>query len=405
MKEKFVDCILNDRLLEERVIGIRREIHRRPGLSGHEEETADLVCRWLERLGIPHERMLNGCAVVGILRGTAPGAEKGPVIGLRADMDALAIKEETGLEYASEIPGVMHACGHDAHTAVLLGTAIKLKELQAQLKGTVKFFFQPAEETTGGAKPMIDAGCLENPHVDCVVGLHVEPALETGQIGIRYGKMMAASDMIDLIIRGKGAHGAHPDQGVDAILVAASVLNAVQTVVSRRISPTEAAVCSFGKIQGGTVRNQIADEVVLQGILRTLDPYHRKFVREQVGTIARSVAEAMGAEIEYRVEESYGPTINDEWVTGLVEGVAADTVGREKVILEQEPDLGTEDFSFFTQARPSCFFHLGCRKPEAEAGKEDAVLHNSRFSLDEDCLKYGIAMQTGNVLSLMENWK
>lgn len=394
--------ILEEKELAEKVTEIRREIHRRPGLSGCEQETVRYICSWLEEANIPYEVMLEGCAVTAVLKGEAPGAEHGPVIGLRADMDALPIQEKTGLAFTSEIPGVMHACGHDAHAAILLGTAMKLSQLRDQLPGTVKFFFQPNEEDEGGAERMIQAGCLENPHVDYVLGIHVEPRHKTGQIGIRYGKMMAASDMIDLTIHGKGAHGAHPNEGVDAIMVAANILNTVQTVVSRRVSPLESAVCSFGKISGGTARNQIADEVKLQGIIRTLDPQQRIFVREQVKNIAESVGKSMGAEVEFHVTESYGPTINDDWVTAMVEKNAEELVGRSNIILEKEPDMGTEDFSYFTMERPSCFFHLGCYSEKVGPYVD---LHNSAFTLDEDCLILGVAMQVQNVLALMDGGK
>jgi len=386
--------ILGSQSLQDEVISIRRTLHQHPELSEQEHRTMAFIAEKLDEMKIPYETCVADTGIVATLEGGHPG----PVAAIRADIDALSIEEETGLPFASQNPGVMHACGHDAHAAVLLGTARVLSQLREELHGTVKFFFQPAEETVGGAARMIEAGCLENPHVDYVLGLHVEPTQKVGQIGIRYGKMMAASDMIDIVIRGKGAHGAHPDEGVDAIMVAASILTAVQTVISRRVSPLESAVCSFGKIRGGSVRNQIADCVELSGIIRTLDPKQRIFVREQVKNLAESVAKAMGAEIDFHVTESYGPLVNDDAVTAAVEKNAVKMLGKEHVILEKLPDLGCEDFSFFALERPSCFFHLGCHSEEIGPYVD---LHNSRFTIDERCLMIGVELQVRNVLSLL----
>lgn len=392
---------MTDKMIDN-VIEIRREIHRNPCVSEHEEETVKYIAKKLDELNIPYEVILDGCSIVATLKGGAEGADEGLVVGLRADIDALPIQEETGLEYASKKDGIMHACGHDAHTAILLGTAMVLSEERENLRGTVKFFFQPAEESIGGAARMIEAGCLENPHVDCVLGLHVTPSMDTGQIGVKYGKAYAASDMIDINIKGKSSHGAHPDKGVDAIIVAANILNTIQTVVSRNVAPEESAVCSFGKIHGGTVRNQIADFVTLSGIIRTLDPEQRLFVRNRIKDIAESVAKAMGAEAEFVLMESYGSLINDDRVTELVERNAAQVVGRENVIREKYPNLGTEDFAYFGAARPSCFFHLGCYD---EKLGERMDLHNCRFQIDEDCLKIGVDMQVKNVLSMLKAQK
>ena len=391
-----LETILKNRELEEEVLAVRRSLHQCPELSEQEHKTCELIAGKLDDMGIPYTTGVAETGIVAVLEGAKPG----PVVALRADIDALPIQEETGLPFASQNQGVMHACGHDAHAAVLLGTARVLSQIREDLHGTVKFFFQPAEETVGGAARMIQAGCLENPHVDYVLGLHVEPLIETGKIGIRYGKMMAASDMIDITIRGKGSHGAHPDEGIDAIMVAASILTTVQTVVSRRVSPLESAVCSFGKIQGGTVRNQIADIVELSGIIRTLDPKQRIFVREQVKGIAESVASAMGAEIDFRVTESYGPLVNNDAITAVVEKNAAEMLGKEHIVLEPAPDLGCEDFSFFALERPSCFFHLGCY---SEAIGEYVDLHNSKFTIDESCLMTGVELQVRNVLALLDS--
>lgn len=309
IKEDIMDIekIIKEYDLEKKIISIRRQIHANPDLSEHEENTMSFVSNCLDEWGIEYKTDFAKNGIVAIIR----GQKAGKVVALRGDMDALPIDEETGLEFASQRPGVMHACGHDAHISILLIAAFILKQIDVELKGSVKFFFQPAEETIGGAKRMIEDGCMENPEVDYVLGLHVEPAYDTGKVGIRYGKMYASSDMIDITITGKGAHGAHPNEGIDAIIVATNVLNTIQTVVSRNVSPLDSVVCTFGMINGGTVRNQIADHVRMEGIIRTLDVEARVKVREKVGKICKNISEAMGASIEYKVMESYGPLINN----------------------------------------------------------------------------------------------
>ena len=389
-----VNEIMNQVDFERELIEIRRTIHENPCVSEHEEETVKYLASKLDEYGIPYEVILDGCSIVATLEGGKPG----PVVGVRGDIDALPIKEETGLPFASKNEGIMHACGHDAHATILLGTAKALASMKEELTGTVKFFFQPAEESIGGAERMIAAGCLENPHVDYVVGLHVSPLFKCGEIGVKYGKGYAASDMIDIRIKGKSSHGAHPDKGVDAIIIAANVLSTIQTVISRRVAPEESAVVSFGKIAGGTVRNQIADTVTLNGIIRTLDPQQRVFVREAVKSIAESVASAMGGEAEFILMPSYGPLMNNDAVVEVVEQNAVEVVGKENVIREKNPNLGTEDFSYFALERPACFFHLGCYNEEMG---ERVDLHNSTFDIDENCLKIGVEMQVRNVLALL----
>lgn len=387
--------ILGDKALAEEVIAMRRHIHAHPGVSEHEEETMKYIASKMEEWGIPYQAEVADTGLVALITGEAG---EGPVVGLRADIDALPIQEEADVPYASTIPGVMHACGHDAHTAILLGAAKTLNEMKSQLKGSVKLFFQPAEESIGGAARMIAEGCMENPHVDYVLGLHVETNHQSGHIGIKYGKMYAASDMIDITIHGKGSHGAMPHDGVDTIAVAAAIISTVQTVVSRNVSPLNSAVCSFGMIRGGTVRNQIADKVELSGILRTLDPETRLFVRNQVKSIVEGVAASMGASAEYKVTESYGPLINNDEVVAMVEKNARELLGADKIVLEQDPELGCEDFSYFATERPSCFYHLGCYH---EKLGERIGVHNSSFTLDEDCLIVGVALQVKNVLTLL----
>lgn len=388
--------ILQNTTLAEEVIAMRRHIHENPCVSEHEEETMRYIASKMEEWGIPYEAGIADTGLVAYIQGIGDG----PVVGLRADIDALPIQEETGLPFASKKPGIMHACGHDCHTAILLGTAKVLVSMREQLKGGVKLFFQPAEESIGGAERMIKAGCLENPHVDYVLGMHVAGEHHSGTVGIKYGKMYAASDMIDITVRGKSAHGACPHEGIDAIAIAASIITTVQSVVGRNVSPVDSAVCSFGMIHGGTVRNQISDRVELTGIIRTLLPETRLFVREQVRNIAEGVAKSMGGEAEFRVTESYCPLINDDRVTELVQKNAETLLGAEAVLIEPDPHLGVEDFAYFAAERPSCFFHLGTYH---EKLGEQVGAHNCGFTVDEDALIIGVALQVENVLALMES--
>ena len=379
----------------EEAIAFRRLLHAHPDLSEHESPTMERIGARLESLGIPCERNVADTGVVGLIEGSADG----PTIALRADIDALPIQEDhPQAPYRSQKDGVMHACGHDAHTAILLGTAALLQSLRASLRGRVKLLFQPAEESIGGAERMIAAGCLENPHVDCVLGLHVSGNLPAGQIGVRYGQMYAASDMLTLRVHGKSCHGAHPDEGVDAILIAAHILTAVQSVVSRNVSPTDSAVCSFGTIRGGNVRNQVADYVELTGIIRTLDPNTRLFARERVRAVCEQTAAMLGGRAELLVEPSYSPLINDDRLVDLVRQTAAERLGEQNVIPLKVPSLGVEDFAYFAAARPGCFFHLGCAHEEPKR----RVGHSCFFDIDERCIPIGIELQAANVLRLMD---
>ena len=269
----------------------RHHIHQNPDLSEHEENTRDYIAGKLTELGIPYETGVADTGLVAVITGNT----EGPVIAIRADMDALPIQEENpDLACRSRKEGVMHACGHDVHTAVLLGAGAYFQSIRETLPGTVKLLFQPAEESIGGAQRMIDDGCLENPHVDAVLGLHVEPSLPVGSIGIKYGKMYACSDEVNVDIYGTSSHGARPDLGNDAIYMAATIIQNIQAIISRNIAPTDSAVCTFGTIHGGNVRNQIADHVQLTGMIRAMDETTREFLRDRITTVCDSVTSTLG---------------------------------------------------------------------------------------------------------------
>ena len=293
-----------------RVVEWRRRIHRQPELSRQEERTSALAAEVLSGLGLEVRSRVGGHGVVGLLRG---GGGDGRTVALRADMDALPMCEETGLPYASEVDGVMHACGHDTHTAMLLGAACVLSELRDGLRGNVKFIFQPAEELnpTGGAPGMIADGVLEDPHVDALFALHVWPGYETGRIVARAGPQMGASDRIYLTVEGKTAHGSAPHQGVDAIVIAAQVVSGLQTLVSRTVAPLDSAVVTIGTIRGGYRYNVIADRVELEGTVRTLAPDTQGALPGLIERTAQGIARALGGDCKVTYVKGYPPTVND----------------------------------------------------------------------------------------------
>jgi amidohydrolase len=383
--------LVND--IETWVIETRREFHRYPELGMKEYRTSQTISELLSEIQIPHYPIAN-TGIVGIIRGAKPGK----TVALRADMDALPIPEDTGLEYSSLNSGKMHACGHDAHMAILLGATKVLNTMKTEITGNIKLFFQPAEETDGGAKLMIDAGCMEDPRVDYIVGLHVTPLAETGQILVRRGKITASSDAVKITIQGKSTHAAYPGEGIDAIVIAAQVITALQTIVSRSISPLDAGVITLGKINGGTKENIIADQVILSGTMRTLEPKTRSLMKERIQTIVTGTCEGMGGHCMIEFEAGYPPVINHDEVMRVIEANARQFLGKEQLIYKEQPSMGVEDFSFFSQYAPGAFYYLGCGN---KAQGIDAPGHSSQFQIDEKCLKTGVLLQVTNALALL----
>ena len=375
----------------DRVVEWRRAIHRRPELSRCEERTAELVAGVLEGLGLEVRRGVGGRGVLGLLRGTGGGADMGPTVGLRADMDALPMQEETGLPYASEVPGVMHACGHDTHTAMLLGTACVLAGMRDALPGNVKFIFQPAEELNpvGGAPGMIADGALVDPRVDGLFGLHVWPAYETGRVVLRSGPQMGASDRVYLTVKGRAAHGSAPDQGVDAIMIAGQVLCGLQSVVSRSVSPLDAAVVTIGTIKGGWRYNVIPDRVEMEGTVRTLREEVQAAMPDLIERAAEGIARSLRGSCEVRYVKGYPPLVNDPEMFDLAAEAVREARGAEHLVVAERPELGAEDFAFFARERPSAFAWLGCR-PAGVGPEETGVLHSTRFRPDEGCFPFGM---------------
>ncbi len=373
----------------------REYLHRHPEPSHQEKNTAAYIAGVLREIGLSPKENVGGYGVVALIEGKAPGR----CVGLRADFDALEITECTGVPFASENPGVMHACGHDAHTAMLLGAAYVLYELRDRFNGCVKLVFQPAEEDAAdsGAKAMIADGVLENPHVDVMYGQHVWPALPTGTVGVRNGAMMASSDRFFITVRGKSSHASRPEGGIDAIVIAAQVVTALQSIVSRSVGPLDSAVVTIGKITGGTRYNIIADEVRMEGTCRNLNPEVRKTMPERITKIAKGVAEGMGgsAEVEYRM--CYSPTVNDPEQFRLMCGVIAETLGEKALIVPENSALGGEDFSYYCEKIPCCFNWLGCH----EEGKPEYPIHNGSFLPQEESMLCGMEVMVGAALKFL----
>ncbi len=359
------------------LVQLRREFHRCPEHGNQEFQTAARICRTLEGLGLAPRRLLD-TAVTADLAGGRPG----PVVALRAEMDALPLQEATDLPYASQRPGMMHACGHDLHMAALLGAARLLSAHRADLQGTVRFLFQPDEELDGGAERMIEAGCLEG--VERIFGLHVRPELPAGQVGVRYGACYAASNPFTITLRGRAAHGAEPENGADAIVAGAQLVTALQTLVSRRTAPTDSAALTVGSFHGGTQCNILAGEAVLQGILRTFGEDSRKRLVREMTDLVKGIAAAMGVEAQVDVTWGYPGVVNHEAETALVQRTAETLLGPDRVTVLDRPVMTTEDFGCFLQRVPGCFYHIGVASP--------APLHSDRFRPDESALPSAAAL-------------
>jgi amidohydrolase len=367
------------------VVADRRYLHQHPELGMQEENTARFVAEKLREFGIETQ---TGIATTGVL-GTLRGAQPGKTVLLRADMDALPIEELNEVPYKSQVPGVMHACGHDSHTAMLLGVARLLTERKDEIKGTVKFIFQPSEEVPpGGAKPMIEEGVLEDPHVDAAFGVHIGQDLPVGTIGVCAGPTNAASDGFIATIKGVGGHAARPHGSVDPIVVAAQCISALQTLVSREVNPLRQAVITVGSLHAGTVSNIIPEEAIMKATVRTFDPEVRQNLSERIPALIKGISAAMRAEAEVQYRFGYPALVNDPAMTDLVRQVARGIVGPQRVV-EREPGMGGEDMSYFLQHAPGCFFRIGSRNPDRGLVYGH---HHPRFDIDDEgALPIGVA--------------
>ena len=358
-------------------------LHRHPELSCREFETQKFILAELEKMGIEAQPMAD-TGVMGIIRGGKPGK----TVAFRADMDALPIQEETDLPYKSQVDGVMHACGHDAHITILLGFAKLMVARKAELCGNIKLFFQPAEEKEGGARRMIAAGCMENPKVDAVFFSHCTRNLPVGKIMARTGAVSAASNAFTVTYRGKGCHGAYPSRGIDPIPAACQAVTAIQSIVSRRISPADSAVITVGTLHAGTAPNIIPTEAVFSGTIRTIHPDIRKQAVADLEQVVRGIGAAMNVEVDLFMKEGYAATINNDAMVELVRSSGAKVVGQEQIVTSASMTLGAEDFAFFCQEAPGCYYQFGV----ASDKHPHAPGHNPKFIVDPDALPYGAAV-------------
>jgi amidohydrolase len=377
-------------LIEEHIqdiIDIRRFIHMNPELGNREFETSKLVSSKLLSLDMEVRSEIAKTGVVGLLR----GKHEGITIGVRADMDALPIEEQTGLAYASLNKGVMHACGHDIHTSILLGAAIVLNDMRDMVKGNIKFIFQPAEEGAppgeeGGASLMIKQGVLKNPPVGAIIGMHVWPEAETGEVLISPGTIFAGSDTFKITIRGKSSHGARPHKGIDAVYIASQVVVSLYSVLSRTIDPVNPAVVSIGKISGGSRSNIIADEVIMEGTVRTLNKETQEKIKQLIESIVISNTQPFGASYSYTYNKGSSPLYNHPDLTAILRPSLVNAVGQNNV-RSFSPQMVAEDFSEYSERLPGFYFLLGV-KPAWK--KSVHPLHSSQFNPDENCIPIGI---------------
>ena len=370
----------------EEIRGIRRHFHQHPELSCEEFKTADFICKKLDEYGITYVRGVADTGIVGIINGINPVSKN---IALRADMDALPINEENNVEYKSLVHSKMHACGHDVHMASLLGAAKILNKIRAQFEGSVKLIFQPSEESyPGGAIRMIREGVLQNPEPVSVLGQHVINNLDAGTIGLKGGRYMASTDEIFLTVKGLGGHAATPDQVVDPILIASHIVVALQQIVSRNANPMVPTVVSFGKIIGEGRTNVIPAKVTLEGTVRTYDESWRKTIHEKIAFMASSIATAMGGSCETRISHGYPFLENDIDLTSKIREWAVNYLG-EKNVIDIDARMTSEDFAYFANEVPSCFYRLGIRNEQKGIVSN---LHTSTFDVDEQCLQTGMGL-------------
>lgn len=382
------------------VVEFRRYIHMHPELSYEEKNTANFISEQLSRLGIPYETNVGGYGVIGFIEGNSPSFSSDYTLALRADIDALPIEEQNSTSYRSKHKGVMHACGHDVHSASLLGTAHILNQLRSHFSGTVKLIFQPAEEKApGGASILIKEGVLKYPKpVQHIIGQHVQPYIPVGKVGIRAGKYMASADEIYLTVKGKGGHAAHPGSFVDPILICSHIIVALQQLISRS-DPRIPSVLSFGKIMAEGATNIIPDEVHVEGTFRTMDESWRMEAHKRIHDIASSISKGMRGEVMIDIRKGYPVLYNNEVLTHDVRGWIEDYVGKEQVI-DLDLWMAAEDFAFYTHEIPGCFYRIGTRNEEKGIIHG---LHTPFFDIDEEALRISTGLMAYVALKRLEN--
>lgn len=384
--------------IRDELIANRRHIHMYPEIGYEEVETSKFVISKLKEMGIEHKSGIAKFGIVGIIRGLAGD---GPTIGIRADMDALALQEENEVPYKSKIDGRMHACGHDAHTAILLGVAKILNQFKEKIKGNIKLFFQPAEESIGGAKPMVEEGALQDPSVSAVISLHVDDSHQIGTIGIKDGSFTASSDEFHITIKGKGGHAAYPHETIDPIMIGANLINSLQTISSRYTKPVYPVVVTVGSFHAGSAHNIIPETAHLTGTIRALTPEVRKQTHQHLQRILDGIATAFGAQIELDLRLGYSPGLNDPKLNALIKESAIEFIDEKNIVTEEYPEMGAEDFFEFSDNYriPVAMFWLGV------GNKEKGIIHpghSPKFDIDEDGMPIGCAILVSTALKYLK---
>ena len=383
-----------DEIFEE-TVGIRRHLHMYPELGEQEEETAALIQKKLAELGIPFEKDVAGHGVSAVIY----GKNRQHGVAIRADIDALPLTEKNEVPFRSKHEGVMHACGHDIHTAILIGAAKVLNEIRDDLPGSVRLLFQPSEETIGGAKQMIEAGCLKSPAINSVIGLHVESSVDAGSVQLIPGAMNAASCEFRVKVTGKSCHGAHPSSGVDSLLPACTMVSSLQSVVTRRVDPAESVLITVGRFNSGLKNNIISGETIFSGIIRTLKLEYRSFIKTQIESMCKSIAAAYGAECEVTFRDSYPSLENDDTLFDWVKESCEEMLGADHVEVQPKPSLGADDFAYFCHGTRGLYYNIGTRR----AGDGEAFpIHSDRFNPDEECIRTGMLTEVASVLRILE---
>lgn len=373
---------------KEDLLNIRHQIHRHPETAFEEIETTKLIKKALDDAGIENHPNGDSTGVIGLIH----GAKEGPVLAIRADIDALPIKENTGLPFSSEISGKCHACGHDLHTTVLIGAARLLKEYQNDLYGTIKLIFQPAEEVMTGAAKTIANGALENPKPDFILACHTWPDMPAGSIGVRKGTMLGASDSFKVKVIGKGGHAAHPQKGIDPVVIAAHIITQLQTIVSRRVAAIDPVVVTVGHLEAGTAANIIPNEAYFEGTVRTQSNETRKHVAEILEQLAVGTARAMGGDAEVSYAFGVGPTISEDHLVDEISEAVTELLGNDKLLQVPSPSMGSEDFARYLEHIPGAIFRLGTHNDTPES---KLALHNASLLFDEKAIPTGVATMVG----------
>lgn len=376
------------------LVNWRRHFHMNPELGYNEYNTSAFIKKFLSDEGIEYtETALTG--ISAIIKGNGS-----KTVALRADMDALPLQENNKCEYSSKTAGKMHACGHDAHMTILLGCAKILNSMKDKIPGNIKLLFEPAEETTGGARIMIKEGVLNSPEVDGIIGLHVDENINTGFIGVKSGVVNAASNPFTVTIKGKGGHGAHPDSTIDPIVISCEIINSLQLLVSRELPPTSPAVLTIGYINGGTAQNIIPEQVTFGGIIRTMTTENREYVKKRLKEIVSGISSTLRGSYEINIEESYPCLYNNDNMVDILMNSASSILSKDNILLLKNPSMGVESFAYFSLEKPSVFYFLGSRNEERGIINP---AHGSLFDIDEDCLPIGVAIQCNTAMEFLYN--